>query len=411
LGVSRRGDTLIDYAVGKAGDMSKWIRGQLSFVFGVDIAPDNIFNQMDGACSRFLNARKKNNNMPFALFVNGNSGLNIRNGQAFSTEQNKQIANAVFGEGPKDAMLLGKGVYRQYGVAESGFQISSCQFAIHYFFENKTSFHGFLRNIAECTKVNGYFVGTCYDGRAVFDMLRNKRNGESMTIFKNDHKIYEITKMYDETGFPDDDISLGYAINVYQESINQVLREYLVNFAYFTRVMEDYGFILLPVDEARHMDLPNGSGLFSELFTFMENEVKRNPYRNADYGKALLMSPEEKRISFLNRYFVFKKVRNVNAKKMGEVIIKQTEFINKEGEENIKEIEKMLEKTGEKTGENAGEKLGQVARKLGKPKLVLKKVAVKEPEPLKIDQGGAEEITTIKPTGPPMKLKIRVPKP
>ena len=256
---------------------------------------------------------------------------------------------------------------------------------MHYFFENKTTFHGFLRNIAECTKVNGYFVGTCYDGKSVFDLLRKKKNGEGMTILKNEHKIYELTKMYDETGFPDDDMSLGYAINVYQESINQVLREYLVNFAYFTRIMEDYGFILVPVDEARHMDLPNGSGLFSELYTFMENEVKRNPYRNADYGKALLMSPDEKRISFLNRYFVFKKVRNVNVKKMAEVILKQAAFLEKEGEENVKALEEEIE-AKQKT-EPSAEPLKEVAQ-----------------EPLK-------EVTTIKPTGPPMKLKIRQPKP
>jgi hypothetical protein len=408
VGVSRRGDTLIDYAVGKAGDMSKWIRGQLSFVFGVDIANDNIYNQLDGACARYLNARKKNTQMPMALFVSGNSGLNIRNGQAFASEKDKQISNAVFGEGPKDATLLGKGVYRQYGVAESGFQISSCQFAMHYFFENKTSFHGFLRNIAECTKVNGYFVGTCYDGKTVFDLLKTKKNGEGITILKNDHKIYEVSKMYDETGFPDDDMSIGYAINVYQESINQVLREYLVNFTYFIRVMEDYGFILLPNEDARRMDLPNSTGLFSELFTFMENEVKRNPYRNADYGKALLMSPEEKRISFLNRYFIFKKVRNVNVKKMSEVILKQAAFIEREGEENVKAIEQMLEKEHEKTLEK---EVSPVVRKLKKPKLILKKGVVKEPEAKTDGPDPIEEITSIKPTGPPMKLKIRVPKP
>jgi hypothetical protein len=35
------------------------------------------------------------------------------------------------------------------------------------------------------------------------------------------------------------------------------------------------------------------------------------------------MSPEEKRISFMNRYFVFKKVRSVDAKKMADIIAKK----------------------------------------------------------------------------------------
>jgi hypothetical protein len=50
--------TLIDYAVGKGGDLPKWIDAKLSFVFGVDVKKDNIHNQLDGACSRYLNEKK-----------------------------------------------------------------------------------------------------------------------------------------------------------------------------------------------------------------------------------------------------------------------------------------------------------------------------------------------------------------
>ena len=49
----------------------------------------------------------------------------------------------VFGLGSKDPNIIGKGVYKNYGIAESGFQISSCQFALHYFFESETSLHSF----------------------------------------------------------------------------------------------------------------------------------------------------------------------------------------------------------------------------------------------------------------------------
>jgi len=173
--VSNRGDTLIDYAVGKAGDLSKWRLSKLKFIYGIDISKDNIMNQLDGACSRYLKSNKKYKHMPGALFVHGDSGRNIRNGNAYYTEKDKQISNAVFGRGAKDVSILGKGVYKNYGVAEQGFQISSCQFALHYFFENETSIHQFLRNISECTKVNGKFIGTCYDGKTVFNLLKNKK--------------------------------------------------------------------------------------------------------------------------------------------------------------------------------------------------------------------------------------------
>ena len=40
--------------------------------------------------------------MPSALFVNGNSSLNIRNGDAFNTQKDKELTSAIFGNGPKD---------------------------------------------------------------------------------------------------------------------------------------------------------------------------------------------------------------------------------------------------------------------------------------------------------------------
>ena len=337
--VSGRDDTLIDYAVGKGGDLAKWIYSKLKFVFGVDIMKDNIHNQLDGACARYLKAKKKFAQLPSALFVHGNSGLNIRSGEALYTEKDKQITKAVFGSGAKDATLLGKGVYKNYGVAEQGFHISSCQFAMHYFFENEHNLHQFLRNLTECTRVNGYFIGTCYDGQTVFDLLRNKRKEEKLSIFKGERKIFELTRLYDQTGFPDDDLSLGYTIDVYQESINKVFCEYLVNFTYFVQLMEDYGFQLITKDEARHMNLPDSTGLFSELFAQMEQEVKSRLGTKADYKDALNMSYEEKQISFMNRYFVFKKIRSVDAKKMGKVVAKQTYIVNKSCAENIDKME------------------------------------------------------------------------
>ncbi len=95
-----------------------------------------------------------------------------------------------------------------------------------------------------------------------------------------------------------------------------MITEFLVNFDYLDRVLENYGFKLIDREEAKTKGLPNGSGLFSELFMNMEEEVKRNKNRVKDYGNALNMTEYEKKISFLNRYFVYKKIRNVNTEKV-----------------------------------------------------------------------------------------------
>ena len=147
MGVSNRGNSLIDYAVGKAGDLPKWISYNLEFVFGIDVSPDNIENQKDGACARYLNSKKMYSKMPGALFAVGNSKLNIRSGKAGNTERDKQIIRSIFGQGSKDKTELGAGVYKWYGIGESGFNISSIQFALHYFFESERIMHSFLQNV------------------------------------------------------------------------------------------------------------------------------------------------------------------------------------------------------------------------------------------------------------------------
>jgi hypothetical protein len=307
-----KGNTLIDYAVGKAGDFPKWIDAKLSFVFGIDLSKDNIENRIDGACARFLNYRKKFYSMPYALFVNGNSGVNIKSGDAMFTEKGKEIVRALFNDGPKDESILGKGVYRQYGKAVDGFNISSCQFALHYFFENVEKLNQFLKNLSQCTRIDGYFIGCCYDGATIFHALRSVETGKSIGITMDDTKIWEVTKQYSQTTYDPDISCVGYAIDVYQDSINKTIKEYLVNFTYFTELMKSYGFELIRREDAIKLGIPNSSGLFSELFTVMETDIQQDPKQKSKYGSAPFMTPKEKQISFYNRYFVFKKISSVD---------------------------------------------------------------------------------------------------
>jgi hypothetical protein len=359
MSVSKSGDTLIDYAVGKGGDIPKWITSNLSFVFGIDISRDNIENKLDGVCARYLNYRKKFKIMPSGLFVNGNSSVNIRNTNAIYTQKGKQITKAIFGEGAKDEKQLGKGVYKQFGKAKEGFDISSIQFALHYMFENNLILQNFLRNVSECTKVGGYFIATSYDGETLFRALSDKSPGESISVYQDETKIWEVKKIYDNITFDDDISSLGYAVDVYQETINKVFREYLVNFNYLTRLMENYGFVQITNSEAKQLGLPGSSGMFNELYNVMEQEISRNTLKERDYGDSMYMTNGEKRISFLNRYFVYKKIRNVDAEIILNTLLDTTKQAEKVNEDESKHIENEIEK---KTSKRFVKKLNQKLR-------------------------------------------------
>ena len=354
--ISKKGDTLIDYAMGKGGDLPKWIYANLSFVFGLDISRDNIENKLDGACARYINYRKKFRILPKVMFIQGNAGLNIRKLDAQFTDKGKQITEAIFGNGPKDEKLLGKGVYNIYGKGDGGFNISSIQFALHYMFENNNTLQNFLTNLSQCTAVNGIVIGTCFDGKKIFELLKDKKENESYTLMKDDKKITEITKKYDRGTFDNNISCIGYGIEVYQESINKVFKEYLVNFDYLDQIMEDYGFVKLTEDELKRINFPLSVGSFEILYNKMLEEVERNPRTKNNYGNALKITEQEKIVSFANNYFIYKKVRNIDVVDANNILTKESpeekkeEFVEslkskKVIEETNKEIQKEEKKT------------------------------------------------------------------
>jgi hypothetical protein len=327
---------LIDFAVGKGGDLSKWVFSQIKFVLGIDIHGDNITNPYNGACIRYLRHRHKNRNSTLrGLFLEGNSSLNIRTaGTAFKSATEKELVQSVFGQGKNTNEK--KYVFK-HGIAHEGFHISSCQFSLHYFFENTKTLHNFLQNIAECTRLHGYFVGTCFDGGEIFKFLYKHKDGslirqnETIRIDKNGRKMFEVTKKYNSVvqEFKADESSVGLPIQVYQESIDKTFVEYLVNFEYFVRLMADYGFALVEKEELRQMRMPESTGLFKRMFDSMENDFRENNELRKDYKTALQMSYQEKTVSFLNRYFIFKKMRELSKTTLSQM---QTTILEKEKE-------------------------------------------------------------------------------
>ena len=340
MSVARPGQTLIDLAVGKGGDLPKWTAAKLGFVFGIDYSKDNLEHKFDGVCARYLDTKKRKRNIPDAIFIHGDSSKEIRTGQAAISERYRLISRAIFGEGAKDASILGRGVYPHYGRAADGFDICSIQFAIHYFFEDIMKLHTFLQNVSECTKLGGYFIGTCFDGARIFHALSRLESGSELSIlssavaagYTDPQKMWSVRKKYHQTEFEPDSSSIGYEIEVFQDSINKPTREYLVNFDYLTQLLENYGFDLVTPEEAEttlQFRMPDGTATFETMYHEMEIECKKKRdggegvgmgeyerHCHNEYGSAIVMTPEERQISFYNRYFIFRKNRNINSKQL-----------------------------------------------------------------------------------------------
>jgi hypothetical protein len=292
--VSKTGDTLIDFAVGKGGDINKWNANKLKFVLGIDISKDNIHNPKDGACARFITLKKDWRKTINGLFIYGDSSKLIENGD-FATNDDKQeeaiskyVVEQVMGKKPKQERF-GKYIEKMYNIAGGLFDIGSIQFAVHYMFKDKISINGFAKNCSDMIKPGGYFIGTCYDGEKIFRLLDSVQTNKASELYIDEKKVWAVIKKYDKETFSKNN-SLGYTIGVYQESINKVLDEYIVHFEYLKEIMGQYGFI----PESPNKDIPAIDSF--ERF-----------YANS----GIVMSEQEQIISFLNNYFIFKKVTNM----------------------------------------------------------------------------------------------------
>jgi hypothetical protein len=398
--VSRKGDTLIDYGCGKGGDFPKWIKRELSFVLGIDYSKDNIENRTDGAYARYITHSTRHFKMPKALFVNGDCSKNIRNGDAVESGLNKEIVSAVFGQGDKSQYTTHSGIFDAHGLGENGFNVSSCQFAIHYFFKNATTLHNFLRNVSECTALNGYFIGTCYDGHSIMHELRQYRYDEGKSVFHNQNLICKITKRYETEDFEKNESCLGKEILVYQDSINQSLPEYLVNFKYLSDMLEMYGFEEVRQSECRQLNLPRSeaNGMFSTLYDAM----MRNSRSEVECADAINMTDAERYVSFLNMYFVFKKVRQVNAESVANSFIQGAVEVP-QIEEEVADVEevaivKQLHSTivlkqapveEEKEKEESSKEVKQISNKSKK-----KPIKIHQPEPSSSDSSSSDSETS-----------------
>jgi hypothetical protein len=292
------GKRVIDFACGKAGDLNKWVYNNATYVIGVDTAGDNITNPIDGAYRRYLQTimERGKQRMTKIAFAIGNSSKRIIDGSAGATTEEANILRSIFGKNSPEGPVP---PYIQNVMANSfreGADIGACMFALHYFFEDKNTLDGLLTNLADTIKIGGLFVGCCFDGQRVFNLLRNTDMGGSKIGMQGDIPIWKIMKDYDNPDLPPDDTSIGMGIDVEFISIGSTHKEYLVPFDLLKVKMASIGFRLLNRSELNEMGLLHSTNTFDESYKMA---MKGN--------KKYVMDDTVKDFSFLNRWFIFKR--------------------------------------------------------------------------------------------------------
>ena len=302
------GKTLLDLACGKGGDIYKWATNHARRVIGIDLALDNITNPVDGAYRRYMDILKEGyiRNPPKMAFIVGDSSKSIVDGDAGASAEDRDILRSIFGRAEPEGQVPPYIQQNFAGALREGADVAACMFALHYFFENKTALDGFLKNLDSAVKIGGLFVGCCFDGQKVFQLLEGIGKGHTRTGMENDVPIWSITKEYEADQLTDSEESLGLGINVNFISIGMTHREYLVPFDFFIQKMKSIGFRLLYPDELVQLNLQNSTTTFDKSYRMAQESDDGKGKGKVAEGR-YFMPEAVKEFSFLNRWFIFKR--------------------------------------------------------------------------------------------------------
>ena len=268
---------LFDYACGKGVDINKIMKGKYAEVVGMDYDLNNIKFAIEN--HKGLSSKYK----PRAFYFRGDGSKLIFPNQACGFTDTDKVSCA------------------KYIPIKYYFDVVSVQFAMHYFFENEIKLRSFIQNLNDNLKIGGYYIGTCFDGKRIYDSLKGQKI-VSGKMFSGDI-FWSIEKKYKtRLGFDTDKPIYGKEINVFVKSIGRAHPEYLVNFNFFNKIMKEYGFEMIFIKSFQE--------LYEELIVKEESNSVNKYNLEKNQETAEKMSEDEKKFSFLNNAFCYKKVSN-----------------------------------------------------------------------------------------------------
>ena len=278
--------TLLDIAVGRGGDISKWNKAGINYVYAFDYSEDSIYEKSEGAIARLKNLKPK-------------------------TEIKFAVGDATFPLGDKrfNKPNVLAGIEKELKRKKmKGFNIVSCQFALHYFFRDSNSLENVLMLVSKVLVPGGYFMGTTIDSAKFIEYYskfplenRNTLNRPLYRIHKTFNKktIAKFGNEYEFTIKDEPDTNLYF-------NVSGTSKEYLVNFKTLTELaskysLEPYKVNIFDQDSTGNpYYVQQGTNItnFESIYSLDLWKPKPNSRE---------ITEEELELSFLNSVFIFKK--------------------------------------------------------------------------------------------------------
>lgn len=302
---------VLELASGQMGDYFKYLASGAATLVGLEINADNIHNRTKGAAMRLAEFQRRSpadkKLVARTLLIQGDMSKNISSGDAATDSLNRYYLDVLYDRAEANSTKLR--TLRNVGL--EGFHVISCMYAIHYMFQNEGTLRGFLVNVSENLRDNGYFIGTCLDGPAVLASIPSDEN--KITMDEHDTTIFTIEKMED---IDYSEINTGQTVNVFFETFAKMTPEYLVNISYLETLAAEYNLKLVSsgifTKEQKHAlsadeDVADHQPILDNLLQQFSMEDSRNKSLADEIAK----SPALKQWADYQRYFIFQKVVSI----------------------------------------------------------------------------------------------------
>ena len=314
--LERKNLSIMDTSIGQGGDIQKYLRSKnrINFLFALDISPD-----VNRAANRYFFEKMRK---PKSIFMQYDTSEIITEKTGLigeNQELNSALIDILYEKNRNIPKKYASYIKRYGGLGKKGFDIISSQFSFHYYCKDELSLRNYMSNLSENCKTGGYFIGTCYDGTKVFQLLKDKELVEMKDEFGN--LVYSIQKKYDREEFDykegdpkNNEKILGNKIDVYMNSIGQTVTEYLVHFEYIIKLMKEYDFELYS-GEGKQLfnqskyNYTKGIGGFEQILKDLRSIEDQSLQRFYSESYELLKKENQGLVdlSSLNNWFIFRK--------------------------------------------------------------------------------------------------------
>lgn len=229
---ARNSNKLLDMASGKGGDLQKWFDSGIHYVEGYDIHGASI----DEANRRLHQLQERGHTNAYVSF-------NVK-------DLSKEVLPAP----------------------STPFDVVTCMFAAHYFFQSPDTFNTFAQSITNNLKVGGYFICCLFDGQRIIHKL-NSGSFLTHNFALTPRNVFNLSQPF------------GNKVGVLMRDtvLDSETNEYIVDPNHFRNLMESKG-----------MTLVSSVSFDQEYMRWIQ---EKNPPLNVF----------EQEVSFLNRYYVFQR--------------------------------------------------------------------------------------------------------